>query len=334
MRRLKPVRLPAHAVVVGMVVVAAAAAGGCARHRLHLSMDRPQVAAFASLLQRQQAQVASEAGVGDGDLLYSFKHTSNGFRRAPHPAPGVAPAAPSRRGVRAPQPRVPAADQRLAQVPGLPRKGVARRGRIEQGGRRHGGGIIDTGIWPEHPSFSDKGFSSNFPSGWKGKCEQSNSFRCNKQGDRRQGVLHRVSAGQRQARAGERLAHATRRGRAWHVVRGRGGGEPGGLQGGGQVSGMAPAARIAAYKVFWTDRSSGEMYADESDIIAAVNQGVADGVDVLSLSLGAWIPTTTISTTWLLCGPTLRGGGGYRTVDNFAPFFLTVGASTIARERP
>ncbi|GJP78305.1 hypothetical protein CLOP_g8631, partial [Closterium sp. NIES-67] len=53
--------------------------GGCARHRLHLSMDRPQVAAFASLLQRQQAQVASEAGVGDGDLLYSFKHTSNGF---------------------------------------------------------------------------------------------------------------------------------------------------------------------------------------------------------------------------------------------------------------
>ncbi|CAI5537525.1 unnamed protein product [Closterium sp. Naga37s-1] len=52
---------------------------GRARRRMRLSMDRPQVAAFATLLQRQKAQVASEAGVLDADLIYSYKHTSNGF---------------------------------------------------------------------------------------------------------------------------------------------------------------------------------------------------------------------------------------------------------------
>ncbi|GJP58413.1 hypothetical protein CLOP_g23898 [Closterium sp. NIES-67] len=111
---------------------------------------------------------------------------------------------------------------------------------------------------------------------------------------------------------------------------------------------MAPAARIAAYKVFWTDRSSGEMYADESDIIAAVNQGVADGVDVLSLSLGGMDPNDNYFNDLAFMRANAAGvfiafaagnagapgqsqGGGYRTVDNFAPFFLTVGASTIAR---
>ncbi|CAI5488352.1 unnamed protein product, partial [Closterium sp. Naga37s-1] len=43
------------------------------------------------------------------------------------------------------------------------------------------------------------------------------------------------------------------------------------------ASGMAPRARIAAYKVFW--RSRGQVWATEADIAAAVNAAVADGVD-------------------------------------------------------
>ncbi|CAI5990218.1 unnamed protein product [Closterium sp. NIES-65] len=117
------------------------------------------------------------------------------------------------------------------------------------------------------------------------------------------------------------------------------------VKGGRQVSGMAPAARIAAYKVFWTD-GNGDMYATEPDIIAAVNQSVADGVDVLSLSLGGVNPEDNYFNDLAFmranaagvfvafaagnAGPPGRGGF-YCTLDNFAPFYLTVGASTIAR---
>ncbi|CAH8388167.1 unnamed protein product [Eruca vesicaria subsp. sativa] len=40
-------------------------------------------------------------------------------------------------------------------------------------------GIIDTGIWPDHPSFHDEGLGS-IPSRWKGKCEFNSSSVCNK----------------------------------------------------------------------------------------------------------------------------------------------------------
>lgn len=40
-------------------------------------------------------------------------------------------------------------------------------------------GVLDTGIWPESPSFDDEGFSPPPPK-WKGTCETSNNFRCNR----------------------------------------------------------------------------------------------------------------------------------------------------------
>ncbi|CAI5490097.1 unnamed protein product [Closterium sp. Naga37s-1] len=150
---------------------------------MRLSMDRPQVAAFASLLQRQQAQVASEAGVLDADLIYSYKHTSNGF--------------------------------------------AARLTPLQQ---------------------------------LSGKPSLKNDWLSPRDGD----------------------GHGT-----WCA--GAAAGNPVSMQGGGQMSGMAPAARLAVYKIFWTD-SEGGHYGTETDIAAAVNQAVADGVDELSLSLGAADP--------------------------------------------
>jgi len=40
-------------------------------------------------------------------------------------------------------------------------------------------GVIDTGIWPELPSFQDHGFGPA-PAKWKGVCKGGQNFTCNK----------------------------------------------------------------------------------------------------------------------------------------------------------
>jgi subtilisin family serine protease len=52
----------------------------------------------------------------------------------------------------------------------------------------------------------------------------------------------------------------------------------------GTVNGIAPRARIAAYKVCW-DNGAGGCGANSGDSVAAIDQAVADGVDVLNYSI-------------------------------------------------
>lgn len=40
-------------------------------------------------------------------------------------------------------------------------------------------GMLDTGVWPESKSFNDEGFGPP-PSKWKGTCQSSSNFTCNK----------------------------------------------------------------------------------------------------------------------------------------------------------
>ena len=48
-------------------------------------------------------------------------------------------------------------------------------------------GVIDTGIWPESQSFSDKNFGP-VPAKWKGACVGGHNFTCNKY----EVLIHRV----------------------------------------------------------------------------------------------------------------------------------------------
>ena len=51
----------------------------------------------------------------------------------------------------------------------------------------------------------------------------------------------------------------------------------------GAVSGIAPRARIAVYKVCWQTPTGGSCFS--SDSVAAIDQAVADGVDVINFSI-------------------------------------------------
>ncbi len=111
----------------------------------------------------------------------------------------------------------------------------------------------------------------------------------------------------------------------------------------GLISGVAPAAKIAAYKVCWSGpdptRSTDDGCAT-SDLLAGINQAVADNVDVLNYSIGGGAADTTVSPTdQAFLGAAAAGifvaasagnsGPGASTLDNAAPWITTVAASTI-----
>ncbi|KAJ1281312.1 hypothetical protein BS78_04G296600 [Paspalum vaginatum] len=109
----------------------------------------------------------------------------------------------------------------------------------------------------------------------------------------------------------------------------------------GQAVGMNPGARIAAYKICWAPGCF------DSDILAAMDEAVADGVNVISLSVGAngYAPNFfedsiaigafhAVSKGVVVSCSAGNSGPGEYTAVNIAPWILTVGASTIDREFP
>lgn len=106
----------------------------------------------------------------------------------------------------------------------------------------------------------------------------------------------------------------------------------------GVARGGVPNARIAVYKVCW---ASG---CNDVDILAAFDDAIADGVDILSVSLGSTIPTPyhedSISIgsfhamkKGILTSCAAGNSGPYRRqVSNYYPWALTVAASTIDRK--
>ncbi|MDJ0376159.1 S8 family serine peptidase [Cryobacterium sp. PH31-L1] len=108
----------------------------------------------------------------------------------------------------------------------------------------------------------------------------------------------------------------------------------------GLISGVAPAAKIAAYKVCWTAAPGGDDGCATSDLLAGINQAVADNVDVLNYSIGGGAADTTVSPTdQAFLGAAAAGifvaasagnsGPGASTLDNASPWITTVAASTI-----
>ncbi|CAI9107367.1 OLC1v1006704C1 [Oldenlandia corymbosa var. corymbosa] len=134
-------------------------------------------------------------------------------------------------------------------------------------------GILDTGIWPENPSFKDDGFGP-IPKKWKGECKGGPNFTCNKK------IIGARTYPEESCRDTEGHGSHTASTAAGNVVKNTS------FYGiaGGVARGGAPSARIAAYKV------CSEIGCSEMDIMAAFDDAIADGVDILSLSLGPDYP--------------------------------------------
>lgn len=209
-------------------------------------------------------------------------------------------------------------------------------------------GVLDTGVWPESPSFNDSSMPP-VPKKWRGICqagENFNSSNCNRKliGARFFSKGHRVAMISPSINSViEYVSPRDSHGHGTHTSSTAGGAPVHGASvfgyGAGDAWGMAPRAHIAIYKVCW----SNGCYS--SDILAAMDAAIRDGVDILSLSLGGFpIPLYEDSIAIgsframehrisVVCA---AGNNGpiENSVANEAPWITTVGASTLDRKFP
>ena len=111
----------------------------------------------------------------------------------------------------------------------------------------------------------------------------------------------------------------------------------------GKISGVAPAAKVAAYKACYVgpdDLVTTDDICAGSDLIAAIDKAVADGVDVINYSIGGGAASTVLSADdYAFLGAAAAGvfvavsagndGPGASTADHGSPWYTTVAASTI-----
>ncbi|GJS89674.1 subtilisin-like protease SBT1.3 [Tanacetum coccineum] len=207
-------------------------------------------------------------------------------------------------------------------------------------------GVLDTGIWPESFSFNDTGFST-VPLHWKGACEVGRGFEkrhCNRKIVGARAFYHGYEAAT--GSINEEKEYKSPRdqdGHGTHTAATVAGSPVHGANllgyAYGTARGMSPGARIAAYKVCWT----GGCFS--SDILSAVDKAVADGVNVMSISLGGGISSYhrdslsiaafgAMEKGILISCSAGNGGPDPVSLTNVSPWITTVGASTMDRDFP
>ncbi|PNX90509.1 subtilisin-like protease-like protein, partial [Trifolium pratense] len=208
-------------------------------------------------------------------------------------------------------------------------------------------GVIDTGVWPESESFNDKGMTK-MPSNWKGQLCQfentNNSSLCNKKliGARyfNKGFLAKYP------NISRTIVNTTRdtSGHGTHTSSIAAGSRVDGASffgfTNGTAMGIASLSRVAMYKAVWGPNE--DMVV--SDIIAAIDTAISDGVDVLSMSFsydnvplykdGIAIATFAAMEKGIFVSASAGNDGpSFNTMkSNGIPWETIVAASTLDRE--
>lgn len=322
----------------------------------------------------RQVRVLREAGVAGGAVLNRYSDVMNGFSatlsagqvqrlRASAEVESVTPdtvvhvstnESPQRMGLTGPQ-------GLWQQLGG---QATAGRGVVV--------GVIDTGVWPEAPSFKGAPVTRTTPGGvgeayrtasgriavvkgdggtFTGDCAPAARWTRRLCNDKivsarwyAKGWLAATKG--KKIPAGEHLSprdnwtshgtHTASTAAGVPVTDVRiGGGRFGG------VSGVAPAADVAVYKAFWA-YPGGSAGGQESDIVAAIDQAARDGVDVINYSAsggeGADNPTSRAFRVAAEAGVVVVASAGNAgpdagTANHPGPWIITVGATTHRDDR-
>lgn len=225
-------------------------------------------------------------------------------------------------------------------------------------------GIVDSGIWPENLSYSDKVDANGkpvpangpgtlaygpAPAKWKGSCQAGEGFSASHCNNKLIGAqyfdttfkttgltlvsLDYVSPRDQDGHGDHTASTAAGNGGVEAVVNGAAA---------GTISGVAPRARIAAYKVCWTyvepaEPSGMKNSCFTGDSVKAIDKAVADGVDVINYSIGGTrtnfldpveVAFFNASAANVFVAASAGNSGPGNTVAHMSPWITTVAAST------
>ncbi len=230
-------------------------------------------------------------------------------------------------------------------------------------------GHLDGGVWPENPSFSDKVDANGIPSStgtlvydplppgrWNGGCAAATGFGPASCNNKLIGAKYfntvlksQIASGARTLWTGEYLdSPRDADGHGSHTLSTSGGNEnsPASINGSPfSISGIAPRARVAAYKVCYVPQNAagvpqqGSCY--QGDSIAAAEAAVTDGVDVINFSVGGSTTSFNDAVETAFANAAFAGvfvaassgnsnvfPGNAATAAHLAPWVMTVGNST------
>ncbi len=256
------------------------------------ALDTAAAEAAASDLEASHDAVMTDAGLDSGDITNDYVNSLNGFSALITHAEAVKLAATSKVALVIPDELLQYHTDSSAQFIGL----TGRGGAYAAGYTGEGVvvGVIDTGIWPEHPSFADNGMPAppidplldtpvstacNFGSA----SPNDAAFPCNNKlvGARQMLETYRAVIG---IEPGDFDSARDPDGHGTHTASTAAGNADVQAVAFGEevaeISGIAPDAHIIAYK------GLGLQGGFTSDLAAAIDQAVLDGVDVINYSIG------------------------------------------------
>jgi subtilisin family serine protease len=208
-------------------------------------------------------------------------------------------------------------------------------------------GVIDTGIWPESKAFAG-GTGIPVPTDWHGTCVDGEQFTKQMCNDKLIGARYFVDGfGKNAIATDEYLSPRDGDGHGSHTASTAAGNRVTGISiagvtfDSGVASGMAPGAKVAAYKVCWEGKTT-PAGCFNSDSVAAINAAVADGVDVINYSIGGTSESDVLDPVAqafraasnagvFVANSAGNSGPGASTLDHPAPWVTTVAAATHRR---
>jgi hypothetical protein len=337
-----------------------------AGQRLDVAADAVQ--AYTAFLETKQSQV--EALVPAAQVTYRFKNVLNGFAVWLTDAEFAKLAAnPAVRAITVDSPR----QLDTSYTPKFLGITAAQGGvwsKVDSSGRPIKGenvilGHVDGGVWPENPSVSDKVDANGkpiashlagttvydpLPAGqYSGTCQAGEGFTAAMCNNKLIGAQYfnetmtlAISLGLFQLNPLEYLdSPRDQNGHGTHTLTTAGGNENVDVVVSGTpisgISGIAPRARLAAYKVCWNNAANAGGSCYPSDSVAAIDKAVADGVDVINFSISGSRTSVRDAVETAFKNAALAGvfvsasagnSGPGNTVAHNSPWIATVGNST------
>ena len=304
--------------------------------------NSPNAKAYEAHLRNEQRKALREAGLSESKKTHEFTVALNGFT-AELTASEAAQLAKSKDVVNVWEDEIRYADT-VSTPDYLGMTGKNGVWAKQFGGDQNSGkgiviGVLDTGIDPDNPSFAPLEGATTPEGNWVCETENDPAFECTTKivGARYYGAEYGNNEAYDFSSPRDTNGHGS------HTA-GTAGGNHGvamEIQGNdmGEGSGMAPAAHIAVYKGLW-QTADGRGSGTSAGLVAAIDDAVADGVDVINYSVsGSSTHVVTadelafmaaaeagvfVSTSAGNSGDTV----GVSSVAHNSPWTMTVAAST------